>query len=99
MFQQSAPKTTLASALNLSELVYHSIVRNVRKTHGNALMSLLMNMLQTIMFVMVFYIMFTVLGMRGTALRGDFLIYLMSGVFLFMTHTKTMGAVVGSEGP
>ncbi|MBO9395204.1 ABC transporter permease [Shimia sp. R9_1] len=99
MFQQSAPKTTLASALNLSELVYHSIVRSVRKTHGNALMSLIMNMLQTIMFVMVFYVMFSVLGMRGAALRGDFLIYIMSGVFLFMTHTKTMGAVVGSEGP
>ena len=99
MFQQAAPKSTLRSALSIAELIYHSIVRNVRKTHGNAIMSILMNMLQTVMFVMVFFIMFTILGMKGAALRGDFLIYIMSGIFLFMTHTKTMGAVAGAEGP
>lgn len=99
MFQQSAPKTTLASALNIAELVYHSVVRSIRKSHGNALMSIAMNMLQAVIFVMAFYIMFSMLGLRGAALRGDFLIYIMSGVFLFMTHTKTMGAVVGAEGP
>lgn len=99
MFQQTAPKTNLSSALNLAELTYHSIVRNVRKTHGNALMSIVMNMMQSVLFVMVFYFMFTILGLRGAALRGDFMLYIMSGVFLFMTHTKTMGAVVGSEGP
>jgi len=99
MFQQSAPKTTLASALNVAELIYHSIVHNVRKTHGNAMLSLLQNMLQAVIFVMAFFVMFSVLGLRGAALRGDFLLYIMSGIFLFMTHTKTLGAVVGAEGP
>ncbi|MBR9841543.1 MAG: ABC transporter permease [Rhodobacteraceae bacterium] len=99
MFQQTAPKTTLASALNVAELIYHSIVRNIRKTHGNAMLSILRNMLQAVIFVMAFFVMFSVLGMRGAALRGDFLLYIMSGVFLFMTHTKTLGAVVGAEGP
>jgi len=36
---------------------------------------------------------------RSAAVRGDFLLYVMSGVFLFMTHTKALGAVVGAEGP
>jgi len=27
------------------------------------------------------------------------MLYIMSGVFLFMTHTKAMGAVLGAEGP
>ncbi|MBE1294101.1 MAG: ABC transporter permease [Shimia sp.] len=99
MFQQSAPKTTLASALNIAELIYHSIVRSIRKTHGNALMSIFLNMMQTVIFVLAFYVMFSVLGLRGAAMRGDFLVYIMSGVFLFMTHTKAMGAVVGAEGP
>ncbi len=99
MFQQTTQKTTLTSALNIFELVYHSIVRNVRKSHGNAVLSIVMNMLQAIIFVLAFYVMFSVLGLRSAALRGDFLIYLMSGVFLFLTHTKTLGAVVGSEGP
>ncbi|MCD1624927.1 MAG: ABC transporter permease [Paracoccaceae bacterium] len=100
MFQQSTFRQTgLGAAITIAELVYHSIVRSIRKTHGNAMMAILMNMLQAAIFVIVFYVMFTVLGLRGAALRGDFLLYIMSGVFLYMTHTKTMGAVVGSEGP
>jgi ABC-type polysaccharide/polyol phosphate export permease len=43
--------------------------------------------------------MFSVLGLRGSAIRGDFLLYIMSGIFLFLTHTKAMGAVVKAEGP
>jgi ABC-type polysaccharide/polyol phosphate export permease len=43
--------------------------------------------------------MFSILGLRGAALRGDFLLYIMSGIFLFMTHTKALGAVVSAEGP
>ena len=99
MFQQSVPRTNLESAINIAELVYHAIVRNVRKSHGNAVMSILVNMLQSFIFVIAFYVMFSVLGLRSAGLRGDFLLYLMSGIFLFMTHTKTMGAVVGAEGP
>ncbi len=43
--------------------------------------------------------MFSILGLRDAAIRGDFLVYIMSGIFLFMTHTKTMSAVFASEGP
>ena len=100
MFQQSTFRSTgLGAAVTIAELIYHSIVRNIRKTHGNAVLSILMNMVQAAIFVLAFYIMFIVLGLRGAALRGDFLLYIMSGIFLFMTHTKTLGAVVGSEGP
>jgi ABC-type polysaccharide/polyol phosphate export permease len=60
---------------------------------------LLMNMMQTVVFVLTFYAMFFFLGMRGAAIRGDFLLYIMSGIFLFMCHTKAVSAVVGSEGP
>ena len=99
MFHQSSPRTGLESAIYLAERVYHNAVRQVRRTHGNAFIAILMNMLQTIIFVLAFYFMFYILGIRGVALRGDFLIYIMTGVFLFMTHTKTLSAVVGSEGP
>lgn len=93
------PRTGLGVAINMAEVVYHATVRSVRKTHNNAFMAIALNLLQTILLVLAFFLMFSVLGMRGAALRGDFLMYLMSGVFLFMTHTKTLGAVVGSEGP
>ncbi|MEC3860660.1 ABC transporter permease [Mesobacterium sp. TK19101] len=99
MFQQTQRRSHLGSALYISELIYHNAVRSVRKTHGNAFMAILMNMLQTAIFVLAFYFMFAILGMRGSALRGDFMVYIMTGVFLYMTYAKTMSAVIGSEGP
>ena len=100
MFQHSNFRQTgLGAAVTIAELIYHSIVRNIRKSHGNALLSILTNMMQAAVFVLAFYVMFTLLGLRGAALRGDFMLYIMSGIFLYMTHTKTLGAVVGSEGP
>ncbi len=89
----------LGAALTIFELVYHSVVRSVRKTHNNAFMAIGINLFQSVIFIATFYVMFSLLGLRGAAIRGDFLLYIMSGIFLFMVHTKTLGAVVGSEGP
>lgn len=100
MFQsRRKPQGGIGTALAMFEVVYHSIVRNVRKSHNDAFIAIGINMFQVLIFVLAFYVMFTVLGLRGAALRGDFLIYIMTGIFLYMTHTKTLGAVVGSEGP
>ncbi len=92
-------KGTLAGIFDLAMLIFHSSVRNIRKSHRHALLGLVMNILQTVLFVGAFYVMFTVLGLRTNAVRGDFLLYIMSGIFLFMTHNKALGAVVGSDGP
>lgn len=99
MFQVRKRETRLSKVITISELIYHNIVRTIRKTHGNALMSIVMNLMQMIIFVLAFYFMFSVLGLRGAVLRGDFMVYIMTGIFLFMTHIKTVGAVSGSEGP
>lgn len=99
MFEPNRPKSAWAGPFELMALIYHATVRSIRKSHGNAVIGLFLNMMQTIILVMAFYVMFSVLGLRGNTVRGDFLLYLMSGIFLFMTHTKTLGGVVGSEGP
>lgn len=99
MFGARQHKGLIGSAGSILWLIYHNTVRAVRRSHGNALIALGTNILQTVMMVGVFYVMFTVLGLRGMAIRGDFLLYIMSGIFLFMTHIKALGAVVGSEGP
>ena len=99
MFQHTRPKSAFHSVVVIIELIYHGTVRHVRKSHGNALLALLKNMVTAIIMVMAFYVMFTVLGLRGAKLRGDFLLFMMTGIFLFMTHIRAMGAVVGSEGP
>ncbi|MGI3169635.1 ABC transporter permease [Pseudooceanicola sp. C21-150M6] len=98
MFQQRVPRTRLTSAISILELIYHASVHSIRKTHRNAVMSIAMNMLQAAIFVLSFYVMFEILGLRGNTIRGDFLLYIMSGIFLYMTHVKTLGAVAGAEG-
>jgi len=99
VFTPRRSQTMIGSAYNTVELIYHNTARSVRKGHANAFISLFNNILQSLILVGVFYLMFDILGMRGSAIRGDFLLFVMSGIFLFMTHTKTMGAVVASEGP
>ena len=101
MFQFEVQKrqSRLSVAVALLAVIYHATVRHLRKSHSNAIVGLLLNMMQTLMLVAVFYFMFSVLGLRGMTLRGDFLIYIMTGIFLYMTHVKTLSSVLGSEGP
>jgi len=97
MFQQTRQRSFLQSAFILCELIYHATVRKVRSTHNNAFIAIAVNMLQAVVLVAAFYVMFSILGLRGAKLRGDFLLYVMSGIFLYITHVKSVGAVAGSE--
>lgn len=99
MFRREESITTLGSALGVIELIYHATVRNVRRSQGNAILGLLRNIFQTVLLIVSFYFLMNLLGMRRAAVRGDFVLYIMTGIFLFMTHTRAMGAVFGSESP
>jgi ABC-type polysaccharide/polyol phosphate export permease len=85
--------------LGMLELIFHTTVRNVRKNHGNPIIGLALNILQVVILVAVFFLLFQLMGMRSTAIRGDYLLYVMSGIFMFMTHIKALGAVAGCGGP
>lgn len=99
MFRPAVKKSPVASTFALFELIFHSAVRSVRKSHGNAVVGLLMSIVQSLVMVCVMIAMFNILGMRGSAVRGDFVLYIMSGVFNFATHSKALSAVSRSDGP
>ena len=99
MYGTGASQSSFGRAAALCALTYHATVRSIRKGNGNALVGLLMSILQTIILILTFWILMTFFNLRGLALRGDFALFLMSGVFLFMTNTKAMGAVAAAEGP
>ena len=84
MFKTARPRSSLHSAILILDLIYHATVRNIRKSHGNAVLALVLNIMTAIIMVMAFYIMFSVLGIRGAKLRGDFLLFMMSGIFLYL---------------
>lgn len=99
MFSHRANSSAFEGAMTTFELIFHAIVRSVRSKHNNAFVAMGLNMLQVVLFVLIFYVMFTVLQLRSSAVRGDFLLYVMSGIFLFMCHVKAVSAVAGAEGP
>ena len=89
----------LSKGFETLELIFHAAVRNLRKTNGNAVLGLVMSIVQAMIMVVIMYFMMEILGLRRVAVRGDFMLYVMSGVFMFMTHIKAIGAVSGAEGP
>jgi ABC-type polysaccharide/polyol phosphate export permease len=99
MFQATRKPNTQRTVVGMAELIYHTAVHNIRKSHRNALAGLAMNMVQTVVMIAAFYFMFTLLGVRRNAIRGEFLMFLMSGIFMFMAHTKAMAEVVRADGP
>ena len=100
MFRTEEQKPSLMrGAATILGLIFHNTVRSVRRGHRDALMAILTNMLQMIVMIAIFFVLMDMLGGRRIAVRGDFLLYVMSGIFVFMTHVKAMGAVAGAEGP
>jgi ABC-type polysaccharide/polyol phosphate export permease len=92
-------KTWAHTAYETLELVFHETIRNLRRSHGNAVFGLVMAIVQSLIMLLIMYFMFSILGLRRIAVRGDFMLYVMSGVFMFMTHIKAIGAVSGADGP
>lgn len=99
MFEQRRYHTTASSAAGLLELIYVSTVRNIRTGPGSGTLGLISSIAQTVLLILLFYLIFSLLDFRRTAIRGDFLLFIMSGVFVYITHIKALGAVFGSEGP
>ena len=96
---QSRNKSQFATGFETLELIFHVTVRNLRKTHNNAMLGLIMAIMQALLLVVVMYVMFSILGVRRIAVRGDFLLFVMSGVFMFTIHVMALGAVSRADGP
>lgn len=94
----SSMRRTVSAFFEFLFLVYHATVRDVRKSKGNAVQALAMEIMQGVILVAFFYVLIEFMGMRGVAVRGSFILYVLTGVFLFMTHNKAVSAV-GGGGP
>lgn len=98
MFRNDTPVSSLGSAFRVGELIFHATVRNIRKSHGNAIAGLLLNIAQMVLMVVFFFVIAQLLS-RRVPLRGDYLLFLISGVMPFFAHVKVITAVVSTGGP
>lgn len=97
MFTQRRNRNIFEAAGTTLSLIYHQTVYNLRTEHRNAIVGLLMTILQSAVFMGAFLLIYLVVGVRQSPIRGDFMIYIMSGIFLYMTHVQTAGAVAASH--
>ncbi|MCX8508163.1 MAG: ABC transporter permease [Rhodobacteraceae bacterium] len=92
-------RTVWATLLEMSEVTYHATVRAARGRESNALFGLLMNILMSAFFIIAMYVTMSIMGFKNPAIRGDFVVFIMSGVIPYMAYTRTMRAVYGAEWP
>jgi len=97
MYRSIRRQSGFQSTLNIFELIYHETVRKIRAGHHNAFVSLLQNILTTVAMIMAFLLLFKLLGMSSPPIRGDYMLYILSGIFLYLTHVKSMGATAGAQ--
>lgn len=96
---ETKKRTNLTATLELIAVTYHATVRAARGGGPNALFTLIMNVVQTAIFILALYLSMYLLGMRSSAFRGDFIVFLMSGVMSYTIYKNTMKAVFGADGP
>lgn len=97
MLEARRSQTMFGLTLNMFELTFHAAARGVRKSHRNAIMAIALSIFQSMLFIAAFYVMFALLGMKGASVRGDFMLYLLTGIFCYLTHVKGLQAVMGAE--
>ncbi|WBU56742.1 ABC transporter permease [Paracoccus sediminicola] len=99
MFEQRQTRNMFQAALTTIALIYHMTVYKLRKTNRNAVAGLMMTVLRAMIMVAVFFLIFYVIGIRESPIRGNFIVYIMTGIFMFMTHNMAIQAVLSAEGP
>lgn len=99
MFYSPLHKTHRSGFISTMEVTYHAIVRAARAGHRNAVVGFAINILQGLTMIIVFLLFFVVLGLRSSPVRGDMMLYIMSGIFVYLTHIKAVSAVMGAAGP
>ena len=89
-------KSMFLGALEFLDLIYHSVVREVRTQSGNATFGVLKEVGNIAVFLGIFYMISVFMG-RGAAIRGSLVMFLLTGIILFVTHTKAIASVKGAS--
>lgn len=98
MFARTRHTTMLGAAGATLSLIYTVAVFNLRKTDSNPLVGLFMSVARMLILVVAFFIMYYLLGIKRSPLRGDFLLFIMSGIFMYRAHVEAIGAVASAGG-
>jgi len=92
MAYTSREKSMFMGVLIFFELIFHSVVREVRTQSGSAIFGIFKEVANMGMFMLMFFLIYTFMG-RSFAIRGDFMMFLLTGVGLMVIHMRAIGSV------
>lgn len=99
MFKRKVSRTTWQAALEMWSVIYHQTVRKTRGEGGNAVTSLLGALFFTVlMMVMMALLMVYGFSIRSSPIRGDYILFIMTGILMFMMHVRTFRNVASAGG-
>lgn len=78
--------------LEFIDLVFHSVVREVRTQSGNATFGILKEFTNIVVFLGIFYVISIFMG-RGGSIRGSLVLFLLTGIIPFLVHIKAIASV------
>lgn len=96
MFSQRRDTNLFQAAVTTLALSYHQAVHRLRQKHANALIGLLLTMMQSVLMIGGFMLIFWMMGARRSPIRGDYLLFMMSGVLIFIAFSQALGGVSGA---
>ena len=100
MFQTNRVyRSKTSSFFGILSVIYHTMVQNIRGGHRNAIVGIVVMIMRSMIMVGVFYLMFVLIGVRSSPIRGDFILYIMSGVFLYITHVRIVRDLARAVSP
>lgn len=98
-FSVHRPRTLWQSFLTTMTLVHVATVKELRLGHRNPILGLAIPIFQTFIMVLIMWIFYQFMGVRHSPIRGSFVLYMFSGIFLFLTYNRGIAAVAGAPGP
>jgi ABC-type polysaccharide/polyol phosphate export permease len=88
----------IGSVCDIADIVQQAAMRDIIRSGPGLTRAVALSVLQSVLLVGSFFVMSNAIGLGGPAIRGDLLIYLMTGIFLFNIHARTVMAVMSCEG-
>jgi ABC-type polysaccharide/polyol phosphate export permease len=99
MFKRKVSRTKLQAASELWSVIYHLTARNIRGGGRSAVYSVLSSIgIAVLLMILMAALMVYGFRIRSSPIRGDFLLYIMTGILLFTMHVRTFKSVAGAGG-
>mgnify|MGYP000633936418 CR=1 FL=1 len=86
--------TTWETVQAFMDTLYISVIREFRGSTGGTVKGALGKFARPLLLLGVFYILYEVIG-RFPVIRGDFMLYLLTGIFLYLAHIQAVKQIKG----